>query len=407
MSEIAQDTAIQLLLACLANPEGDFADQLSDLSAKESERLLALAQASRCTPLLHHIIAKSGVELPVSPQLAHTARDQALTSLAQARGLVRAVQILRQAGMEPIALKGVALAWRDYPAPQMRVLRDVDLLLSIDQVVQAHQLLLSCEGYRPAPWAGQYGAEYGHQMPEILDETHGMVIELHHRLNARGWSGDEQLTRMARTQVDEIELLGERIRVPTTPVNLLHLVEHATYHHMFANGPAIMADFHFLCRMNTIDWESVIAEARELDLARSLALLATVCGHYGATWVPQSLLSGEQLPDAAVARAVQAMFADQDTHLQNDQMWRLARSSGGKIGPASALSRIFSPNRHQLARLSGRAPDSLWRWLGYPKWLMEKGGRFLSASSAATDAGGFASYAALRDWIETGKRLGE
>ncbi len=404
---LSQDAATQMLLACLANPDGDHAGRLAALTDAEQHGLLQLAQRSRCVPLLHHVISRSGVELTIARQLAEEARDQVLTSLAQARGLARVMRILREAGLEPIALKGVALAWRDYPAPQLRVLRDVDLLLPAERAEDAHRLLLSLDGYRLAPWAGQYGAEYGHQLPEIVDQSHGLVIEIHHRLNARGWSGDSRLTQMVRDDAQVLELLGVPVRIPVPHANLLHLVEHATLHHAFANGPAILADLHYLVRANRIDWNALIADARELQLLRSLQLLASLAQRLGAQWVPQALLQSVTISDDMKADAIRAMFAEEETHRQYAQLWRLAGRSGGKTGPAQAVTRMFQPNRYQLARLSGHPPHSILRWLGYPRWLLEKGIRFLRARRTGPDGSGYAGYAVMRGWLEGIELLGK
>ncbi|TNE31922.1 MAG: hypothetical protein EP350_06740, partial [Alphaproteobacteria bacterium] len=317
----------------------------------------------------------------------------------QARGLVRTVRILREAGMEPIALKGVALAYRDYPAPQLRVLRDVDLLLPASEVVQAHRLLLSCDGFVPAPWAGQYGPEFGHQLPEIVDEEHGLVIELHHRLNARGWTGDAQLCEMIRAECEGIELMGEAIRVPPARLNLLHLVEHATLHHAFSNGPAILADLHYLAGANALDWEAILADARELQLERSLELLVALALRHGGEWIPGQLAGKSPVPADVLDAADQAMLAGEETHRQLAQLWRLAGRSEGSTATMSAAARILHPNQDELANLSHRPPHSILRWLGYPRWIAEKGRRFLRARSTVARSGEYAGYASLRSWI--------
>ncbi|TNE33775.1 MAG: hypothetical protein EP350_03435 [Alphaproteobacteria bacterium] len=397
--KLAQDMAAQVLLACLANPEGDNADPLARLSKSESDHLLMLAQRSRCAALIHHIAARAGSETPISRQLAHEARDQALTSLAQARGLVRTMRVLHEAGMEPIALKGVALAYRDYPAPQLRVLRDVDLLLPASEVEQAHSLLLSQEGFVPAPWAGQYGPEFGHQLPEIVDEEHGLVIELHHRLNARGWAGDARLCEMIRAETEEIELMGEAIRVPSARLNLLHLVEHATLHHVFSNGPTILADLHYLAKANALDWEAVLSKARELQLMRPLELVVMLGLRHGAEWIPAQIESQSLIPVHILDAADRAMLARGETHRQLAQLWRLAGRSEGGTGTMSAAARALHPNQNELAYLTQRSPRSRLRWLGYPRWAIEKGVRFFKARSTVKRSGEYAGYASLCSWI--------
>ncbi len=161
--------AQEAVLRCCANPEGGPEQLASLIDASTDDEILGLAEATRVGPLLESCLRPAMGGAIMRPrlvdELARGTRDQTLRALRQARGLVRAVQMLRDRGMEPIALKGAALAFRDFPSPQLRPLRDIDLLLPAEQAQAAHEFLLAQPGYRIPPWAARYGLDYGHQLP--------------------------------------------------------------------------------------------------------------------------------------------------------------------------------------------------------------------------------------------------
>lgn len=401
MTETATATeAIRhLLLRVLADPDGGHAAEIAGLDAKQAAALVELAQRTRTAPLLHRALGDGDIPVALHPQaksLAEYAKAQSLLALGQARALVEAVQLLREAGIEAVALKGLPLAFGAYPAPQLRVLRDLDLLVEPAEAERAQHILLDHPAFERAPWAGRYGTEHGHQMPEIIHSATATIVELHHRLNARNWPQDRMLAQRMRESAEGIELLGESIRVPVARHNLLHLVEHATLHHAFANGPLVLADLHFLAGAGDLDWAAIEAEARELGLERSLHLVGALAARNGAKW---ALARDYTAPADALLAAERAMLIDEESHRRLAQLRRLEQREGGAPGVLAALGQVFRPNDSELARLSGRTAESGLRWLGYPRWLAEKGGRFLGGRGSAEIQNFAASYSRLVGWL--------
>ena len=248
----------RLLLALFANPDGDFGRPLAALSAQEWKSLAEEVESKRGEVLLRRAIQRAGSSAnapeALTVALAERARQRTFDALRQAEALRRLAGVLQDEGIVPIALKGVRLAWRTYPFPAMRPMRDLDILVPVDRVERAQRVLLSRSDYQCPDWAGRYGIEYGHQLPEIVDLETQVVIELHHRLNARGWSQEARLIELMTSTSEAIEIGGRPIRVPSAHANLLHLIEHATLHHLFDNGPTVLADLHFVASSEEIDW---------------------------------------------------------------------------------------------------------------------------------------------------------
>lgn len=80
-------------------------------------------------------------------------------------------------------------------------------------------------------------------------------------------------------------------------------------------------------------------------------------------------------------------------------MRRLEARSAGATGWRAALIRALKPNPYQLAKIAGCRPDQLRRWLSYPTWLVQKGRRFLAASTSQASQVSARREADLVHWL--------
>lgn len=392
------------LLRCCANPDGDH-DQLPELDAVECQLLAKLALQTRVFPLLARWLAGCDeTDAPLKElqsRLAEQARSYAMTHLEQARVVMRIAALLRSEGISSVMLKGVPLAFSDYPEPHLRPLRDIDVLIAPDEAVAAQELLCRKGGLAPKRGAGQYGIEYSHQLPELVDRESGLVVEIHHRLNARGWRQESELLDLIWADTQEIVLLGEALRVASSYTNFLHLLEHATLHHTFANGPLVLADLHYICRQTTLDWDRIWDDCARLGLLNALQIVLSMANRLHAGWPPPELLARCDVDEALVREAARAMMQDTEATLQQSQLRRLAQRSGEETGILAAIRRLWRPDRHQLAKLSGQSPDSMLRLLGYPAWLRDKGTRYWNASRNQEQAAARLRQDQLIDWLNS------
>ena len=394
---------ITLLRICAA-PDGDHTQALSDLDAVQWERLVKLALEKRAGPLLRKAIGKlSGVPDTAAAALRASSQWHLHYGLKQQVAIGRLFDVLDGAGFQPIWLKGLSLSMVEYPETMLRPIRDVDLLLRPEDVLRAEALLLGHPQYRKAPWAGSYGMDYGHQMPEIQDTVFDLTIELHHRVNARGWLQETEFVEYMMDNAQTARVLGRPFRIPSPVANFLHLIEHATLHHMFENGPLILADLHYLARAHQLDWELVATQAERFGLRNSLNLVAAVARRLGATWLPPELGERTCCTPEQIDVACSAMLLSSDEVAQS-KMLRRMDSAGQKQGWSSraALFRALRPDPHELAKIVGCSATSSRRYLGYATWLWNRGRLYRSAISGKVAHSHASDEAALLQWIRQG-----
>lgn len=396
----------ELLLRICAAPDGDHAGLCAQLDAEAWQSLADLAEVHRLSPLLRRNFQLSGstalVPETVRADIDRACQWHSLYGLRQTVALKRLWETLAGAGFQPLLLKGVALAHRDFPDQSLRPMRDVDLLLPREEAERAQEFLIAHDDYRLAPWAGTYGVEYNHQLPEIQDIEFELTIEIHHRVNARNWPQEPQFVAMLHEEADTIPILGTAMKVPSRRTNFLHLVEHATLHHTFENGPLTLADLHFLAQSNTLDWDWIEQAADRLGLANSLRLVAALAHRHGAQWVPHRLLAGARFPESHIAAATAALLQDKEVAERNKLLRRLDQADAGQWGWRAALRKALRPDPYQLADIAHSRPDQMRRWLAYPIWLIKRGMRYRAAMESDAALVGARREADMVAWLRQG-----
>jgi len=246
------------------------------------DELDRIAELHRLQPLLYHLHRdRRNVPAALEARWREAFRQSALQSLAMAGDLADASALLDRAGLAPIALKGAWLAWRAYPHPALRPMRDIDLLLTPETVLAGYRLLQD-HGYS-APQSTELSPEDALQldkhMPPLVSPR-GTVIELHLRL----WEIDGRMDHAAPGR-NEAAIRQRAVREGNVaylgPIDLLaHLIIHAVYDHRLDCGPLVLTDISFLLRAAEIDWPSFWRGAREQGWSRGAHLvLAMVHTH--------------------------------------------------------------------------------------------------------------------------------
>lgn len=398
--------AEEAILTICATPDADHSDLLLGFEASVWHCLAEAAARTRTSPLILRAIERcsSRIEVP-EPSftiLREQTRLHAIGTLQLGQDLNFILDLLQSENLSPIILKGLTLSFRDYPDPSLRPLRDLDLLLTGQDALKAQQLLMSHSDFEQLNGAGLYGLEYGHQLPEIRRRSSRNIFELHHRLDARGWAQEPVLVRSMFENAERTSLLGRKVRVPRAEDNFLHLIEHATLHHLFENGPLILADLYYLTCGQELDWVRVKERVHKLGLTNSLALIGTIAREHGANWVTEDMIDGVVILPEHLTIAKAALFADSDQAARQKMLQRLAERSHGKMTWGAAFLRAFMPDPTQLSLYSGQPPDSMLRWMGYPKWLVEKAKLFGDAKASRLDVEAAKMRHSLAEWLVEG-----
>lgn len=365
------------------------------------DALDAMAAQHRLRPLLLHRARAAG-DWPVPPEVlarwAGANRDAALASLRYKAALGDLVRILGDAGITFLALKGARLAWRDYPAPGLRPLRDLDLLVAEGEVERAFAVLeaagLVMDGGDEAAHAE--ALEHDKHLPPLWHARREVTVELHHRLTdppARHGYHMPQID--PATVIARAEPGADGVLFPAADDMLAHLIIHALYNHRLDCGPLVLADLHFLIRTGGIDWTRFWQGAAAQQWTRgAMLLLALTERHFGPHGAP--LPAGEAPPPAAVlAAAEEALLQDFDTRDHAEAVADIfaARSAGALL---ATLAGRLRPSRQAQAK--EEAAGESGTWLG---WLARRLSRSWGRIGNARANREARQAAAMLRWIQT------
>jgi len=257
-----RSTVAILWEACRPDPdEGNLAAALNE--GADVELATRLARISRIGPMFWRMVSASPV---LGGALNDECRNELTKEINVRRGqaaflLPQAVQMivqpLERVGIEPLIVKGAALAGR-YPSPELRPMDDIDAIIPRDQRQAAVRSL------EAAGWAAhtRKGVSYDTMLlhPDLPD----LPLELHHGIHS--W-------RERSNRIKTTDLWQRRVPVESfgTPVAGLPLEEELVYVAAHAGKP-----YHVFERMlwfvdvavivssaKRIDWDRVMAYARD------------------------------------------------------------------------------------------------------------------------------------------------
>lgn len=311
-----EDPVYRLLARCARLPSAGSGRALAQAAAsvRDWTSALARAEAHGVAPLLHAHLTAAGVALPRDADRALRALVLRHRLMARVRGraLREVLAAFGAAGVPVVVLKGAALAHLLYPAPYLRPMHDLDLLVAPADALRAQRLLADRGFGAPLP---EDGIRAGHHLPPAGRVEAGVPIyvEVHHTLFGRDAPGgvtlDELPGPLLMFTLDDAGPTGVARALGHTSM-LAHLCRHLRASANVFGGHRLIwvADIvGFAERFrDAVDWARV--RARYPDVLDTLALLHWIVPLSGELRVALR----DVLPEAALARAPGGVGRDFD-----------------------------------------------------------------------------------------------
>lgn len=267
----------------------------------------------------------------------HVARQVAILSLERESRMRRlqermeqSIVALSRAGIEPLLLKGGALAYTVYGSFAARPMRDVDLLVAPDLAEEARSIMLDL-GWAldpELPCDRSYDAH--HHLPPLRDTSaSGFRLEIHRAIMASG--------HPFRFTSEEIWSAARRVRVGAGHALVMHPSHHAVHiaiHFAWAHMLNLGAwhafrDFAALVATSAIDWEDFERTAHRWG--------ASTCCYW--TLHLGRLLSDLPVPEEVLRRLCPTIPKFVRRSLTRHFLWALSRSDTGC--PSARLDRTL------------------------------------------------------------------
>ena len=245
--------------------------------------------------------------------LAAEARAHAAEEMLRRRELMTVLAALTAAGIQPIVIKGMALAYSLYAAPAARRCRDTDLLVRRSELT-AVRVTLARLGYAAAHQCE--GELLFYQVALKKTDSFGFVhtLDVHWKISTQSvFAGLLTLDEIA-ANATPLPALGVHARGAGTLHALLLACVHPVMHHRQAQSLVWVYDVHLLA--------SGLSPS-QLEQFAGLALekhVAAVCAHQLKL---TARLMGTRIPDGVLRRLEAAGTAEASAaYLRPDRRWR-------------------------------------------------------------------------------------
>lgn len=311
------DATTALLLAlCRAHLTAADRQGIAELLAQPVEwpRLAELAKLHGVVSLARHNLAVMGASGQVPPSvwqdMQMAAAQVALDGMVRLQALRLAVPALQANGVQPILLKGYALAALLYPDPLLRPSADVDLLVQPEELPAACAALETIGGRLPSQSKIAFQRAHSYDLACTLFPLAGrpVLVELHWNLAPRGLLALDLDGWRERSQA--LALDGLNLRRLSSEDMLLHLALHMRKHRYV--GLRWLNDVAELARRSAeygesqpLDWGYVVAAARQAGMSVLLYTSLSLAQRLLSAPVPAEVLAAVR-PSVVRRRLIQA-----------------------------------------------------------------------------------------------------
>jgi hypothetical protein len=338
-------------------------------------RVLKLAEDQGLAALVHRGLTTLGVKVPHSVRAALRARhaQAALTTkLRLEPTLHSALATLKSLGLEPIVLKGAALAYLVYPSAAHRTLIDIDLLLPSDEIDRAGRGLVDV-GFATASASLQGG--HHHLPPYVLPQAQ-IAVELHHHLLPRPNPyaiGMDQLRD--RSQFRDIAGIQARVLAPADTLH--HVCIHLAYGHRYGWFPLrSLVDVLAISTHAGLDWDVFVSDVQSSRTSGAVYWPLRLSRQWLGAPIPEPVLA-HLAPPQSTRRLIEPVLESAyildnrappgwGTEVLYNLLRELSLHAGCSVPEqADAVCRSLFPSPEAISHLPPRLTRSRLRYAAY------------------------------------------
>jgi hypothetical protein len=327
-------------------------EQLSALAESDWALFKKWCREHRLAPLIKHT---DGYRRANNPEFIkfvdRSTNRQSMRQLQVQRELAFLDRVLRDHGIAYVILKGPVLAFTCYPRPELRPMRDIDILVPKSKALDVFDLLLAsgCSRIESSNESPESKLDAYKHLPAILGVSGKVSIEVHTRVFNQKEIGDAEDFSVRQDFWDcaiESRIANKQIVLENPTYLLAHLIFHAVYEHQLNNGPLVLTDIYHLLKSHSIDWDKFEGLVSDLNMEKGVQILFALVNKY----YPQNQMLPDQynLSDQDILAASEILFfADFSTRASRSV---IRRSSAHQSKLVWLISAMF-PSKQRIAEI--------------------------------------------------------
>jgi hypothetical protein len=238
---------------------------VSSESSRSIERLVL--SATSLSPLVYARLREKGAEAPRAMwdrlRMAYALESSRAQEVRRASG--RALQVLEEAGVTPIPLRGVVLAELCYPDPALRHCHDLDLLVDPERLPTATSALTR------AGFARSQSSDASRSRAAQFTDPSGFPITLHRELFQIPHYAVSHEALQKRTTAGLF--LGVPVRLLSLSDMLIHVCGHASCSPGRINLRWVVDAWYLTQRLTDLDWMSFPEQVKGVRLVLPIAVM--------------------------------------------------------------------------------------------------------------------------------------
>lgn len=351
----------QALLLKLLGDDSHLSEAVPRIGADVWPDLTDLARRQHVAAYLYYRLREAGALSALPSETLRALQDDfkrgTFRNMALLAESKRLCHVLDEKKIPVIGLKGLQLLLEEiYPHIALRFLRDIDLLVPVEQLETAY-VSAAALGYVPEKSVTEvdFTMKYYYHLPQLLHPEKRIVLELHGGVEREGRVDPSELWANAKAAEHPVSFLD-------TEDLLIHLCLHISYSDLFRIDLRHYLDIYMLLkkRAEQIDWNSFLIRTEKRALTAGVLLVLQITSELFRCRLPESLRSAMPYSGTGVQLAEDAMGL----------MWQYDRSSQAYteyksrlyLSDAPVYKRVFESifvSRERLCYLYALRPGSI------------------------------------------------
>tara|TARA_Y100000768_G_scaffold223840_1_gene168970 strand:- start:37736 stop:38995 length:1260 start_codon:yes stop_codon:yes gene_type:complete len=271
-------------------------------------------------------------------------------------------------------LKGLSISRIIYEDASFRTLRDLDVLVHVNDLDSAVLLLKKFGFYFPGRPVGNFKifhSEDNYDLPKLID-SNGLIIEVHFSILG-DYKNECFLTKEILRNENNFTIDEKNINAPSLEENFAHLLYHGTSKEILGSGLVFISDLYKILESKNFDITKAIKIIKNNSLEHELRFYLDILNYFNAHNLKSKILEehieAKSMDDYLLVDAIRLLFSQAGVSQKRLLKIKKFRNDKNLITKLEQIRSIFFPSTKKLSREFGETINRFNFFKIYIKYL--------------------------------------